>query len=180
MPGRGDTGDAVHVDSCVAVLGDERIARVHADANAYGVTAGPVVRDELPLRRQGRLRARLGIAEDREQLVAVRVHLDASVVGDRRAEDPACVSQQLCVDGTGLLDEARRRLHVSEEERHRAGRKARHERESTRSFAAPGGACTEPGEAGRSDGKNGARNRRLSAGLRSSSPAHAGGLVTCR
>ena len=76
VPGGGDTRDAVHVDSGVALVGDDGIAGVQADSHAHDMTPRPVVRDQPSLGDESRGGACVGVSEDRQQLVAVRIHLE--------------------------------------------------------------------------------------------------------
>ena len=112
-----DTRREVHVVSHVALVGDERGARVQADAQADRPWCERG-RDRLGRRR----RSRSGW-EREEEGVSLRVYLDAALGAHSLADDPAMLGERvrvcLCAE---LAQEPRRSLNVGEEEGDSAGR----------------------------------------------------------
>ena len=112
-----DTRGEVHVVSHVALVGDERGARVQADAQADRPRCESV-RDRLG----GSRRSRSGW-ERNEEGVPLRVYFDAALGSARLAYDPAMLGERfgvcLCAE---LAQKARRSLDVGEEEGDGAGR----------------------------------------------------------
>ena len=117
--GRRDPRRAVHVDADVALVADQRRARVQAHAHTdrprhHGLSFG-----------RGRERARRRGERD-EEGVALRVDLDAVVVGKRLAQQPAVLGERVRVLlGAELLLEPGRALDVGEQEGDRSGRQLR-------------------------------------------------------
>ena len=111
VPGRGDPRRAMDVDPDVALVGDDRLARVepHADADR------PVVERRLAVGGGGE---RVRCARERdEERVALRVHLDAAVPRERLAQDAPVLGQQVRVPVAVLVQQPRRAFDVREEER---------------------------------------------------------------
>ena len=112
-----DTGREVHVVSHVALVGDERGARVQADAQAD--RAGfECIRDRL-----GGTRGSLSGWERNEEGVSLRVYFDAALGSARLADDPAMLGERvrICLC-TELAQKPRRSLNVREEKGDGAGR----------------------------------------------------------
>jgi len=133
LPSMADGGDAralVHVDPDVSLLRQPRLTRVQPHAHP-----------DRALRE--RALAVLGggdgigrAAEGDEERVTLRVHLDAVVVGKRRAKTTPVLEQGLPVVVAELVQQLRRALDVREQQRHHAGRKiARHRTRSWRDAA---------------------------------------------
>ena len=89
----------------------------HPDANVHGVT--PRFDCVRPLRRDGRRDAVLGAAERDEESLSLRVHLVPAMGVDRATDELGMPHEDVAVVATERTDEARRSLHVREEEGHR-------------------------------------------------------------
>ena len=133
LPSMADGGDAralVHVDPDVSLLRQPRLTRVQPHAHP-----DRAVRERALAVRGGGDRIRRA-AEGDEERVTLRVHLDALVVGKRRAESPPMLVQCLPVVVAELVQQPRRALDVREQQRHHAGREiARHRTRSWRDTA---------------------------------------------
>ena len=101
----GDARRADHVEARVALLAEERHTRVEADPHLDDDLVRPLVVADPLLAGERSGEGRLRLLEDRGELVARRVHLDAAVGCDPLAEEPADVADQLRVRGSGALDE---------------------------------------------------------------------------
>ncbi len=114
--GRDSRGE-VHVVPDVALVSNERSARVESDAEV-DPAFGERVRD-----RKGRgCRSRSG-REGEEKGVSLRVYLDAILSRAGLADDAAVIGELLCVSlRTELVQELRRALHISEKKGDGAGR----------------------------------------------------------
>ena len=122
---------ADHVEAGVALLAEGRppvwspMRTLDADLVRPRVVADP------PLAREGRGERGLRLLEDRGELVAGRVHLDAAAGRDLLAQEPADVADHLRVRGSHALDELGRPFDVGEEERDGACWQLGHAAEST-------------------------------------------------
>ena len=133
LPSMADGGDAralVHVDPDVSLLRQPRLTRVQPHAHP-----DRAVRERaLAVRGGGDCIGRA--AEGDEERVTLRVHLDALVVGKRRAESPPMLVQCLAIVVAELVQQPRRAFDVREQQRHHAGREiARHRTRSWRDAA---------------------------------------------
>ena len=129
---RGDPRGADHVQPGVALLAELGHAGVQADPHLDDALVRPVVVADPRLAGERSGEGRLGLLEDRGELVARRVDLCAAVGRDPLAEEPADVADQLRVRRAGALDEPRRALDVGEEERDGSGRQLGHAHECTK------------------------------------------------
>jgi hypothetical protein len=98
------------VDADVALLGDERLARVEAHAHA----------DEAGLERNLAVDSRServrGLRESNEERVSLRVHLDAAVPAEAFTQRGPMLAECSGVGVAELVQQPRRRLDVREEE----------------------------------------------------------------
>ena len=117
--GRGcNPGGAVDVQADVALLGDERLARVEAHADPYRA-----LRERAAsLGRGGD--SRVGPRERDEERVTLGVDLDAQVPRERVSQDTPVLREEVGIGGSVLLEQPRRALDVGEEERHRSCRQS--------------------------------------------------------
>jgi hypothetical protein len=115
-----DACGAVDVDAHVPLLGRDGIARVHAHPHQHGAAG------ERRLRFRGRGDRLAGGRECVEEGVALCVHLDAVVRGERIPQDAPVVREQRRVALAVLLQQPRRPLDVGEEECDGAGRQPAH------------------------------------------------------
>ena len=116
VAGGGDASSAVHVVADVALLGQQRSARVQACSHANG--AG--------LERLGHRQCGCGGAGSRrereEERVALRVDLDAALAGAGLADHATVLGQSVRVRVCSeVVEQTCRALDVGEEERDRAG-----------------------------------------------------------
>ena len=121
----------VHVEADVSLFGQLWLARVQPHPYAYR----PVGKCALAVRGGSGGVRRSG--ERNEERVALRVDLDAVVVGEHRAESPPMLVQRLSVVVSQLVQQPRRALHVREQQRHDTGREIAHHRARSWSGAAP-------------------------------------------
>ena len=122
-----DTLRAVDGDADVAVALEQRLAAVQAHAHTHLHALGPLVAGKRPLRRNRRGNRIGGGAEDDEERVALRVDLDSAVLRECGAQQPVVLRQDLAVAlPPERRQQARRALHVREQERDGAGRKLGH------------------------------------------------------
>jgi len=120
VPDRGDPRRAVDVDPDVALLGDERLPRVDAHANADR----PL--DECGLRLTGRYERVSRPREGDEEGVALSVDLDAAAPLERLAQRPSVIGERIRVGVAQLVEQLRRALDVGEEEGDGARRELTH------------------------------------------------------
>ena len=120
MAGGGDPGGTVNVGADVALAGQQR--RPGMEPHPHG--------DRECLLRLARGGQRPGRGrEGNEEGVALRVHLDASVAGERLAQDRAVLGELVRVRlGTELVQQPRGALDVREEERDRSAGELGHAR----------------------------------------------------
>jgi hypothetical protein len=115
VAGGGDPRGAMNVDADVALVREQRLARVdahaHADRPAQGCLSFP-----------GGLERVLRTCKSDEEGIALRVDLDATVSRERLAERAAVLRQHLGVAVAELTQQARRSLDVREEKSDRPGR----------------------------------------------------------
>jgi hypothetical protein len=126
MPYGGDARALMHVETDIPLVRQPRLARVQPDAHhrAAGKCA-------LAVRSSGdRLRSP---GEGDEKRIALRVDLDALVLGKHRAESPPMLVQRLPVVVAELMQQPRRTLVIREQQRYDTGRETAHHR--TRSCA---------------------------------------------
>ena len=110
VPHRGDPRGAVDVEPDVPLVGDDRLARVNAHADADR----PGRQRRLALLRGGQ---RITRARERnEERVALRVDLDPVVRGERCTKRAAMLAERVGVAVTELVQQLRRALDVGEEE----------------------------------------------------------------
>ena len=122
MRGGRDARRAMDVDADVPLAGDDRLARVHADADADRARFERVATRGGGCHRVGRA------SEGDEERIALRVDLDARVPLEYVAECTPVLCEQIGVPGAVLVEQARRPLDVGEEERDRAPRQLAHRR----------------------------------------------------
>jgi len=116
----GDARSAVHVETDVALVGDQRLARVDPDAHAERTIARAVA--DLGC---GRGRGACP-AERREERVALRVDLDTRVPAQASPDDDAVGGEELRILVPVLVEKPRRAVDVGEEKCHRPrGRSSR-------------------------------------------------------
>ena len=117
---RSHSSPAVHVDSDVALAGRRGNARVQPHTHRDRPGRERLVGCECGCRSPGR-----GGKGDEER-IALRVHLDSIVIGERRTEHAAMLGERVRVVARAeRVQQARRSLDVGEQERHRAGREIR-------------------------------------------------------
>src|SRR5205823_11854171 len=110
----GDPRGAMDIDPDVPLATDPTFAGVDAHAHADGLAVRPPVTGEPALRHHRRSDRVGGAAEDREERIAVRAHLDAPDPGDGSSDDPTVLLQDASVPVTDLLEETRGPLDVGE------------------------------------------------------------------
>jgi hypothetical protein len=119
--GRGDAGSAVDVHADVALVGDDRLAGVDADAHAN--RAG----FQGAARVGGGRDCVGGTREGNEEGIALRVDLDSALGSAGLSDQPPmlgeCLRVRLCAQ---LVEQPGRALDVREEERDSAGGKRGH------------------------------------------------------
>src|SRR2546423_14095427 len=98
------------VNAHVALLGDERLARVEPDPHADGAAVESALRVSCGSDRIGRAR------EGHEEGVALRVDLDTSVALKRLTQQPPVLGEDARVTVTKLGEQPRRALDVGDEE----------------------------------------------------------------
>ena len=111
----GDPCRAVHVDTNVPTVSEERFARVHADphtdrARGQYITSGS----------RGGKRVR-GSCEGDEERVPLRVHLDATVLLEAFTQRPSMLAERVRVRISELMEQPGRPLDVGEEKGDSAG-----------------------------------------------------------
>jgi hypothetical protein len=117
VPGGGDPRRAVHVEADVALDIFHRLARVEAHPHAHG----PVRQREL---RVGRGRHRIGCPrEGNEERIARRLDFDSAMPRPHPPQHTVVLRKHACITVAELLQQVRRALDVSKEERDRPGRK---------------------------------------------------------
>ena len=98
MPSRHDPSRPVHAEPVVAPLvGEGWLGGVHPDADAKLQTLRPGVRSERTLRRSGSIGGMTGAGEDVEEGVSLGIDLLAAVGGERLAQDPLVLGEDLAV-----------------------------------------------------------------------------------
>jgi len=117
-----NTRALMYVEADVPLLGQPRLAGVQPHPHPYR----PAGKCALALRGGGYGVRRAGECD--EERVALRVDLNASVVGKCRAESPPMFVQGLPVIVAQLTEQLRRTLHVCEKQRHDAGRQLAYHR----------------------------------------------------
>jgi hypothetical protein len=120
VAGRGDPRAAVDVHAHVPLLGQLRLAGVQSHAHTHRR-----VGQRLP-GALGRGEGVGGPGEGDEERVALRVHLDAAVGRERVAQQPPVFRKQVGVVVAVLGQQARRAVHVGEQERDRAAGELTH------------------------------------------------------
>ena len=123
----GDTRPLVYVEADVPFVPPARLARAQPHAHAHR----PADKCALAVRSSGDCIRRAGECD--EKRIALRVDLDALVLGKRRAESPPMFVQRLPVVVAELMQQPRRAFDVREQQRHNTGREIAHHR--TRSCA---------------------------------------------
>ena len=114
------------VEAGVQIAGDEGLAGVNADPypDRFALPCVPG-RAPLGIRRRQHGRARIGEGEVKG--VAVHLHLDPAMSGDRLAEEAAVVLERPHVDLLAeILQQPRGALDIREDKGDRAARKLRH------------------------------------------------------
>jgi hypothetical protein len=121
VPNRRDSRRAMHVHPDVALVGEVRRTRMHAHPHTNRAAC-------QPLRRcRGRRKGPRCRRESDEERIPLRVHLHATLRGERLPQQPTMVRQRICVPfRTKLMQELCRALHVREEECHCSRRKIAH------------------------------------------------------
>jgi len=104
------------------------LARVQAHADPHGRAVRPVVGGEVSLRGHRGLNGPHGGAEDGEERVSRRAHLDSTTRGDGPAKDGGVLVADRRVPITDLLEQPGRSFDVGEQEGHCSGRKLCHVR----------------------------------------------------
>ena len=122
VPDSGYTRALMDVEADVSLVGQPRLARVQPHPHPYR----PVGKCTLAVRGGGDRVRRAG--ESDEERVALRVDLDALVVGKHGAESPPMLVQRLPVGVAELVQQPRRALHVGEQQCHDTGRQIAHHR----------------------------------------------------
>jgi len=112
----GDARSAVHLETHVALAGDQRLSRMDPDAHADRTIAKPVA--DLGC-RSGRGACS---AERREERVALRVNLDTRVPAQGSPDDNAVGGEEFCILIAVLVEKPRRTIDVGEEKCHRTSR----------------------------------------------------------
>jgi predicted metal-binding membrane protein len=115
-----DPGGSMHVHADVALVGDERLARVDAHPHAHR----PV--RETVLGSGGRNDGIGRTGEGDEKRVTLCVHLDAAVAREGVPQHAAVLGQYVRVARSELVEQPRRALDVREQQRHRAARELPH------------------------------------------------------
>ena len=142
MTGAHDPRRTVHVDADIALVREQRLARVQAHPHPNRSRLERVAR----LGRRGQGVRRLG--EGDEERVALGVHLDATVTLESVAQDTTVLGQRPRVIILKLLQQTSRALDVREKERDVARRKVTHTLEdyaSARICQGSGGADQKAG-----------------------------------
>ena len=118
-----DARDAVDVESEVASLGDDRLARVDADPDPEPQAIGPAVLGEPLLNGDCGVHRPGRALEDGEVPVAARLHLHPAGRRHRFANDRAVVGQQIAEGVSRSHRELGRVFDVREEEAYGSRRK---------------------------------------------------------
>ncbi len=113
---RRDARALVDVEPDVALLGQPGLAGVETHSRLDGAAC------EGALAVTGSGDGVRGPREGDEEGIALGIDLDAVVLGDGRAKQPAVLVKRLCIVVTELVQELRRALDVGEEERNYTGR----------------------------------------------------------
>jgi hypothetical protein len=123
---RPDAGGAVYADAHVALGAQFRLPGVETAAHFHLSARGPRVSSQAPLGVDGGCYGIGGGPEGNEERVALRVHHLPLMGGERGAQSPLLLGQDLVVAvAAKLFEQPRRTLDVREKEGDCAGRKSR-------------------------------------------------------
>ena len=111
---------SMDVQADVALVGEQRGPGMHTHPHAHLRAVRPGVGGDGTLGRNRGGDRGISREEDREVGVALRVHLGAAGLGERRPQQPALRCQDRPVGIAERLQQARRSLDVGEQEAHRA------------------------------------------------------------
>jgi hypothetical protein len=116
----------MHSKPRIHAFSGDRVAGVDADPDPDQRTGGPVMARQGPLDLKRAPHRLLRARERHEKRIPLGVHLMAALGGDRGADQPLVLGQNLRVALPQRLDQPRRTLDVGEQERDRAARKLTH------------------------------------------------------
>ncbi len=115
MPRGSNARCSMYVHADVPLVGDDRFTRVHTHANTDGADGEGIA----PFSRSGK-RVR-GSCEGDEERISLRVHLNAAVPVETLTQRSTVIREHARVGVAELVQQARRPLHVREEEGDGAG-----------------------------------------------------------
>jgi hypothetical protein len=113
---RRDARRPVNVDPDVVAVGDDRLARVQAHADAQGLAVRPRMTRQRALSLLGRRERAVRVGEGDEEAVPLRVALAAVVSLEGGTQQPAVVAENLRVPLSEGVQQTGRALDVSEQE----------------------------------------------------------------
>jgi hypothetical protein len=121
VAGAHDPRRTVHVHPHIALVGERRLAGVHAHANPdapgrESLLSIPCGRDRVA-----------GAREGHEEGVALRIHLDPAVSREGVAQQATMLCEHFGIALAEVVEQARRALDVRKQQRHGPARKLRHE-----------------------------------------------------
>ena len=115
MPGGRDTGSTMHIDTHIALVRDQRLARMQPHPHPHR---------SAHQRRLGLLGRRNGIRRPPErdkERITLRIHLHAAVMRERPTQDAPVLRECIGIPIAELGQQTRRALDVREQERYGPG-----------------------------------------------------------